>query len=390
MSDETLVTIYRGPRSWVLEMLDGLETENMFDLAVAREARDRDDRMRAASGASPDGDDDDLRPHHVVVESSDYASFAEHVMLNFAGLVRRVGPEHVHVHNPPTQVQEQLERSFPTTLQTYEYPRVDAAALVKLDSSFEDRIVGQGAVKDLLLAGLYPLTLPSRHRPIVLMFYGPSGVGKTETATLVNDLLGGDLFRKQFSMFHSDKFASYLFGGMVSEPSLAHDLLDRESGVILIDEFDKANPVFHSAFYQLFESGTFEDKNYSVDVGPALIICTSNYDSSAAVTEALGDALASRFDAVIGFADLGQSHLLELIRRIVADRLGKLQNSERLALADVDLVSKLAPLSTERGNVRRLTSVVDQFISIYLVRALLARERQRAVDEKDDPLEEAS
>ena len=76
------------------------------------------------------------------------------------------------------------------------------------------------------------------------MFYGPSGVGKTETAHFLNSLLGGELLRKQFSMFHSDKFTSYLFGGSHNESSFALDLLNRESGVILIDEFDKAYPLF--------------------------------------------------------------------------------------------------------------------------------------------------
>ena len=50
-------------------------------------------------------------------------------------------------------------------------------------------------------------------------------------------------------------------------------------------EFDKAYAVFHSAFYQLFDEGIYEDQNYRVDVRHAIIICTSNYKSKDEIKE---------------------------------------------------------------------------------------------------------
>lgn len=47
-----------------------------------------------------------------------------------------------------------------------------------------------------MLAVLYPLAMARRTKPVVLMFYGPSGVGKTETAQFVNGVLGGMLLHK--------------------------------------------------------------------------------------------------------------------------------------------------------------------------------------------------
>ncbi|WP_332311165.1 AAA family ATPase [Bacillus halotolerans] len=61
---------------------------------------------------------------------------------------------------------------------------------------------------------------------------------------------------------------------------LARDLLNRSSNVILLDEFDKAPAVFHSAFYQMFDEGILVDKHYVADISKAIIIiCTSNYKS---------------------------------------------------------------------------------------------------------------
>ncbi|PAY14415.1 hypothetical protein CJU60_04400 [Bacillus sp. 7705b] len=48
---------------------------------------------------------------------------------------------------------------------------------------------------------------------------------------------------------------------------------------MLLDEFDKAPAVFHSAFYQMFDEGILVDKHYVADISKAIIICTSNYKS---------------------------------------------------------------------------------------------------------------
>lgn len=67
-------------------------------------------------------------------------------------------------------------------------------------------------------------------------------------------------------MLQTGSLADYLYGSSVSGRSFAADLLERQSNVVIFDEFDKTGSVFHSAFYQLFDEGIFVDKNYSVDM----------------------------------------------------------------------------------------------------------------------------
>lgn len=370
MPSDTKVTIYYGPLAWFQKQLGKKERESLLEIAY-----ERDEALRrhthVVEGQEAPSPEALPRPQRVVAESSDYASLGEHVITNFAGLIRSINPKHLHLHNPPAHVQQQLERSFATTVLRYTYPAVTRETLIRFRDGFANHLVGQTAVRELLLAALYPLTTARRTKPVVLMFYGPSGVGKTETAQFVNDLLGGTLLRKQFSMFHNDKFASYLFGGTHSEASFARDLLDRESGVILIDEFDKANAVFHSAFYQLFDGGVFEDKNYTVQLGPSLIVCTSNYRSENEIREALGDALYSRFDALIRFEPLAPAEIRQVIDRLLTDRLSKLAKDELARLDTEQLKSVLYPLANKSGNVRKLGKNVDEVISLMLVRAML-------------------
>jgi ATP-dependent Clp protease ATP-binding subunit ClpA len=376
MPSDTKVTVYYGPLSWFDEQVEDLPCDSLMEIVYARDEAKRQFRVVVPDQEESEQEEPE-RPEHVVAESGDYASLNEHAITNFAGLIRSIDPEHLHLHNPPAQVQAQMERTFSVTdVKRYQYPVVTRDTLVRLRKGFGDHLVGQAAVRETLLAALYPLTKKQRTKPVVLMFYGPSGVGKTETAQFVNGLLGGALLRKQFSMFHNDKFASYLFGGTHSESSFAHDLLDRESGVILIDEFDKANPVFHSAFYQLFDGGVFEDKNYKVQVGPSLIICTSNYGSEKEIREALGDALYSRFDSLIAFQPLTRDEILQVIVRVVSARLADLSSEEQKHLDVGFLMTRLGSLANNFANVRKLGKIVDELISLVLVRAFLDEEPQ--------------
>jgi MoxR-like ATPase len=370
MTADTQVVVYLGPLQWFKGQPGPEEQQNLLEIVLERDADSRVHRVVT------DTDDEEVqdelpRPDLLVAESGDYASLREHVITNFVGLIKSIRPVRLLLHNPPAQIQIQLERNYDVAYERYEYPQVTMTTLNKIRDEFELHLVGQQHVKQRLLAAVYPLTKKERDRPVVLMFYGPSGVGKTETAQFINGLLGGALLRRQFSMFHSEKFASYLFGGSHSEASLAHDLLDRESGVVLIDEFDKANPVFHSAFYQLFDGGEFEDKNYKVHVGSTLIICTSNYGSEDAVRDSLGDALYSRFDAVIGFKVLTEIEIGQVLDRLVARRFDSLASDERSLLDQAAVRDALQAAAGRLTNVRALGKFVDEYISLQLVAQLL-------------------
>lgn len=372
MPSDMKVAIYYGPLPWFRDELGQKKCEYLLDIVNERDAKKRH-HTHSVEGQPKDEEPEPVKKRlaRVVAESSDYASIHEHAIVNFVELVRATNPKTLVLHNPPSYIHDQLEREYNVEVNRYEYPTVNRDALRHFRDGFADHLVGQVAVREALLAAMYPLATGRRNTPVVLMFYGPSGVGKTETAQFVNDLLGGELMRKQFSMYHSDKFVSYLFGGSHLEGSFARDLLNRESGVILMDEFDKANPIFHSAFYQLFDSGTFVDKNYSVEVGASLIICTSNYSSEDEIRDKLGDALRSRFDALIRFDALSNDEIKQVIDRLFDGRFAKLDDEEKAQLDCEGLRTRLHEVANKFSNVRTLGKFVDTVISTHLVRAML-------------------
>ncbi|WP_238581355.1 AAA family ATPase [Streptococcus orisasini] len=240
-----------------------------------------------------------------VIGSSEYAGVNEHVITNFINFLSKFEIDNLHIQNPPKLLEDQIIRLFPDVKrQKQEYKKLELRHLKEINSNYDNVILGQKSVKSELLQSLFPLTIEKRQKPVVLLFYGKSGIGKTETAKYISKVLDEPIFRKQFSMYQNTQFATYLFGGTHHESSFAKDLLDRESNVLLLDEFDKANPVFHSAFYQLFDEGIYEDRNYSLHLSRSIIICTSNYTDLADIKENLGGAIYSRFDKIIKFSDL--------------------------------------------------------------------------------------
>jgi ATP-dependent Clp protease ATP-binding subunit ClpA len=298
---------------------------------------------------------------NLVAYSDEYASVKEHVLLNFDGFISGISVDNIYLQNPTELLLYKVKIMFPDTkVEYYKYLTLNENILIEINDSYHNTIIGQSKVLKQLLVSLIPLTLKENKKPIVLLFWGPSGVGKTETAKFLASKLGGALFRKQLSMFQNNEFSSYLFGGYHYEKSFAKELLERETNVILLDEFDKANNVFHSAFYQLFDEGVFEDKNYSVQIQNSIIICTSNYNSLEHIQEQLGDPIFSRFDVCIEFQSLDVESIKKIIERSIEEELGKLNDNTTISKETILVL--FSDKIHRFNNVRRIKNLVKEVI----------------------------
>ena len=307
-----------------------------------------------------------LRIKDFVISADEYSSVQEHVIINFADFLGKLSISNMYVQNPPDNVFKQLKRLYGREniidIQYQKYKSVTAELIRKINKEYSSRIIGQDIVKGNLLNALYPLIDNKQEKPVVMLLYGNSGLGKTETAQYIAELLEGKLFRKQFSMYQNGEFANYLFGGRYNEKSFAKDLLGRDSNVILLDEFDKANSIFHSAFYQLFDEGIYEDQNYKVDVKHGIVICTSNYLSIEEIKEKLGAPIYNRFDAIIKFDDLSddaKTKIAEDYLRSIKEDIPPEINTERL----FTLVKKL-------NNAREIQHLIRDSISLVEIRKI--------------------
>ena len=267
----------------------------------------------------------------------------------------------MYIQNPPKNIREQIYRTFDKSIihETQQpYLEVSKEMIQTFNSQYSERVIGQERAKKKLLQAIYPLVDGKQSKPVVILLYGDSGLGKTESAQYMAELMGGKLLRKQFSMYQNNESANYIFGGRYNEKSFAQDLLARETNVLLFDEFDKALSVFHSAFYQLFDEGIYEDHNYKVVVNKAIIMCTSNYKTIDEIKEHLGLPIYNRFDSIIKFNDLSGMAKEKIAEREI-ERL-----REDYDIEDRELFDKIKKGAVTQSNAREIKHLIKDTFSL--------------------------
>lgn len=315
-----------------------------------------------------------VKVENFVAGSQEYSGVREHVILNFANFLAKMDVENIYLHNPPLQISEQIKRLYPNTIvEEQEYKTVTEETIKIINEKYNEMVIGQSSVKTQLLKALLPLTLKDRDKPVVILFYGSSGIGKTETANFISTCLEEKIFRKQFSMFQNNQFSTYLFGGAHYEKSFAKDLLDRGSNVILLDEFDKAHPTFHCAFYQLFDEGIFEDQNYIVQLKKSVIICTSNYKDDDEIRKELGDAIFNRFDVVIGFKELSKDAKLKIAEKSISVVQMKYKEEKGLEIPE-HYLDNLKIVAVKCRNAREIHHLVSDTFALYYIKQICCDE----------------
>ena len=299
-----------------------------------------------------------------IVRAEDYGSVLEHVLSNFVGIIalnHDVGT--LYVQNPPKRVRKSLE----SYLDNIEYLSSDYMEICRKDlktiyNNLRIDILGQEKCKKQLMSGLYRTVTKGNDKPVVLMLYGPSGVGKTETAKSISKSLGGELLRIQFSMMQSNEAYNYIFGAEHSKGSFARDMMGRESNVVLIDEFDKVNPIFYNAFYELFDEGKYVDSNYEVDLKNAIFLCTCNFMSENEIKKVLGPAMYSRIGCCIEYIDLTVEQKNIIIEKWYDEIMEKLNEEEKNFIDNTDVLEWFKENANRYDNIRLLKTRLENAI----------------------------
>ncbi len=164
--------------------------------------------------------------------------------------------------------------------------------LLNLEEKIHERIVGQDkAVKTISEAIRRARAgLKDPKRPIgSFLFLGPTGIGKTETAKALAEVLYGDedmLVRLDMSEYMEKHTVSKLIGappgyiGFERGGNLTDIVRRKPFSIVLLDEVEKAHPDIFNALLQIMEDGRLTDsKGRTVDFKNTIIIMTSNVGS---------------------------------------------------------------------------------------------------------------
>ncbi len=168
----------------------------------------------------------------------------------------------------------------------------EVATVQNLAPLLAERVIGQDhaleAVAQRVRTATAKLEDPNKPRG-VFMFVGPSGVGKTETALALADILyGGE--RKLITINMSEYQEAHSVSGLKGSPPgyvgygeggvLTEAVRRQPYSVVLLDEVEKAHPDVLEMFFQVFDKGMMDDaEGREIDFRNTLIILTSNVGS---------------------------------------------------------------------------------------------------------------
>ena len=370
----TKINIYYGPRTAFDILIKDKEEIEFFTPLVQEYDNENKKVPLILQGYKPSDENNEKQKSirhikNLVIYSDEYSTITEGAVQNFASILKFFEIDEVFIQNPPLLVDNAIKKSYKdVNIKYYNYKKINTKNIKTIHENFNKRVIGQEeALNKILKALLSFIKFSKQNKPKVLMFYGPSGVGKTETAKFLSEILGGQLLYKQFSMFQNNEFSTYLFGGLHSQNSFSKELLDRESNVILLDEFDKAHPHFYSAFYQLFDEGIFVDKNYNVKLSNSIIICTSNFKSKEEIRERLGDPIYYRFDSFIEFKELKPEDINKIIDLKYEKYMNELSEKDKEIINQVrydgiSLIDSLKIYSSRIKNVREIDNLLKELI----------------------------
>lgn len=316
----------------------------------------------------------------LVVKNNDFHSFYEHVITSFTEIISTGHKiDKLYLHNPPKRTVDALKSKYGEGMveeESEKYKELSKEELVGLYGYLDQKVIGQTNAKFSMVSSLYQKTRSSRNKPQVLLFHGPSGVGKTELAKSLSEYMGGKLTRIQFSMMQTNDAFSYIFGGAHNRPSFSSDLLSRESNVVLIDEFDKVNQSLYNAFYEMFDEGKYSDLHYTVDVSKVIFVLTTNFNNVRQAAEYLGMPIFSRVNKIIEFDALSEEEIDQIVENTIESILSELTETEReIILENKALQNWIYDEAKYFKNNRALINAIEDTIFSILTKLLLKEEK---------------
>ncbi|MGO4376671.1 type VI secretion system ATPase TssH [Pseudoduganella sp. RAF19] len=183
--------------------------------------------------------------------------------------------------------------------------RDEVRTVQQLRPALESRVLGQAHAIETVTRRMRiaRANLEDTSRPKgVFLFTGPSGVGKTETALALADVLfGGE--RKLITINMSEYQEAHSISGLKGSPPgyvgfgeggvLTEAVRRAPYSVVLLDEIDKAHADVAELFFQVFDKGFMEDaEGRLIDFRNAVIIMTSNLGSAAIMQACLNKTRA--------------------------------------------------------------------------------------------------
>src|SRR2546426_1336861 len=286
--------------------------------------------------------------------------------------------------------------------------RDEVQVVLSLERHLESRIIGQAHALEAISRRIRTSRagIEDPNKPVgVFLLVGPSGVGKTETALALSDLLYGgerNLITINMSEFQEPHTVSTLKGsppgyvGYGEGGVLTEAVRRRPYSVVLLDEVEKAHPDVLELFYQVFDKGVMEDgEGRQIDFKNTILVLTTNAGTETLMklcadpetmpaADGLVKALKPELNKVFKPAFLGRTVIIpyfpirdDALKKIITLKLAKIQRrlfeNQRIKLTyDDPLVEEVARRCTEvESGARNVDNILTNSLLPEMSRLLL-------------------
>lgn len=251
------------------------------------------------------------------------------------------------------------------------------------DSSFEiaketfcSRLFGNAKMKDRLFQELIRfrnINMIGERKIFSVFLCGPSGVGKTESAWILHNILApGERFIKiNLGNYSEQNALSSLIGsprGYIgsSKGELSDKIESSKSTVILIDEFEKASKEIHNFFLELLSDGAFTDSlGREFDLDKYIVIFTSNLGEDE-IPYTISSELWSRFDLKFQMNLLTENEKEAYIGYKTQYYIDKLNRTFNLEIEDAKELRTSDIHISNYDNIRELNKILEMKVSDYI------------------------
>lgn len=277
--------------------------------------------------------------------------------------------------------------------------------LLNLEEVLRQRVIGQKeAIRQIADAMRRIRSGFSQNKPASFLFLGPTGVGKTETAkALAMSYFGNEeqMIRLDMSEYVGDSGIKRLLGSAPGEGHEAGELtgkiFDNPFSLVLLDEFEKADPKILNLFLQILADGRLTDnKGRTVSFAHAIIIATSNagaefirdHIADKNLSKILLDFLQSekifkpellnRFDGIVVFKPLEGGDLKQVVRLMLAKVVESMKKQDIYITFDNAVVSQIAEKGYDlQFGARTIQRYIQDTIEDLLSKKMLRDEIRR-------------
>ena len=277
----------------------------------------------------------------------------------------------------------------------------DKTVLANLEEQLKSTVFGQDQALDALASAvkLARAGLRQPEKPIgSYLFAGPTGVGKTEAAKQLANVMGVELVRFDMSEYMERHSVSRLIGappGYVGfdQGGMLTDAVDKNPHVVLLlDEIEKAHPDVYNVLLQIMDHGKLTDHNgKQIDFRNVVLIMTTNAgaadlakpamgfgrsvregDDTEAINRMFTPEFRNRLDATISFKALP----VEVIDRVVDKFIAELEGQLAERAVSIELSGPARKWLGKKGyspeyGARPLTRVIQEHIKKPLAEELL-------------------